>query len=77
MSNICKRIAKNKKKFIEDALKKEMRRTRIRAYAPPKMYRSFNIFTRDGENITVESKKPMTILEAQDYYDALSISGND
>ena len=45
-------------------------------YQPPKRYTSFNIFTRYGENLTVTSKKPMTLVEAQYHYKALSISGN-
>ncbi len=47
------------------------------SYQPPKTYTSFNIFTRDGQNMTVTSKRPMTIEEAQYHYHALSISGND
>ena len=46
-------------------------------YVPPKQYTSFNIFTRDGHNLTVRSERPMTIVEAQYRYHALSISGND
>lgn len=42
-----------------------------------KKYTSFNIFTRDGENRTVTSKRPMTLDEAMYYYHALSISGNE
>lgn len=44
---------------------------------PPKMYKSFNIFTQYGENIVVTSDRPMTIEDAQNKYNALSISGND
>lgn len=46
-------------------------------YQPPRMYTSFNIFTRYGENQLVKSNKPMTIEEAQYHFHALSISGND
>ena len=49
----------------------------FKAYTPQKCYTSFNIFTQDGSNITVESNIPMTIDEAQCYYNALGISGND
>jgi hypothetical protein len=42
-----------------------------------KKYTSFNIFTRDGQNLTVTSERPMTIEEALYHYNALSISGND
>jgi len=42
-----------------------------------KKYTSFNIFTRDGDNRTVTSEKPMTLNEALYHYHALSISGNE
>lgn len=42
-----------------------------------KKYMSFNIFTRDGDNRTVTSEKPMTLNEALYHYHALSISGNE
>lgn len=48
-----------------------------RLYVPEKRYTSFNIFTRDGRNVTVTSEKPMTLYEAQYHYHALSISGNE
>lgn len=56
-----------------------MRRVKVRrkSYVPPKTYTSFNIFTRDGQNLTVTSEKPMTLEEAQYHYHALSISGNE
>lgn len=47
------------------------------AFAPPKMYTSFNIFTQYGENRVVTSDKPMTLEEARFKYKALAISGND
>ena len=57
--------------------KKENRvRVYRRFYLPEKRYTSFNIFTRDGENLTVTSEKPMTLEEAQYHYHALSISAN-
>ena len=70
MSSYCRKLAKGK------STKQKSKPTR-NVYTPPKQYTSFNIFTQDGRNITVESKKPMTIDEAQYYYKALSISGND
>ena len=70
MSSYCRKLAKGK-------VDKQKSKPDRKAYTPPKYYKSFNIFTRDGRNITVESKKPMTIDEAQYYYKALSISGND
>lgn len=69
MSNICKRLAKPKKLTG--------RKIRQRLHERCKEYTSFNIFTRDGKNLTVTSKRPMTIAEAQYRYNALSISGND
>lgn len=69
MSSIIRRMAKAKK-----TERKPVKRTYRQ---PPKEYTSFNIFTRDGQNLTVTSKKPMTLIEAQFYYKALSISGND
>ena len=42
-----------------------------------KKYTSFNIFTKNGENLTdVKSPRPMTLDEAMDYFGALSIGGN-
>ena len=46
--------------------------------ADNKKHKSFNIFTKQGENrIDVKSPRPMTIDEAQVYFDALSIGPND
>jgi hypothetical protein len=70
MSSYCRKISKGK-------VTKQKSKPVRKVYTPPKYYTSFNIFTQDGRNITVESKKPMTIDEAQYYYKALSISGND
>lgn len=70
MSNLCKRLAKGRKNVVR-VVPTPTRPT------PPKRYASFNIFTREGENLTVESDKPMTLNEAQYYFNALSISGND
>ena len=69
MSSYLRKLSKYK------ATKKKSNPVR-NVYKPPTYYKSFNIFTQDGRNITVESNKPMTIDEAQDYYNALSISGN-
>lgn len=41
------------------------------------LHTSFNIFSRNGENLVVNSKKPMTLEEAQYHFNALSISAND
>ena len=70
MSNIIKRLAKKQKRGTFLKRRKEYRR-------PPKRYTSFNIFTQYGENIVVESDRPMTLEEAQFHYKALSISGNE
>jgi hypothetical protein len=69
MSSYCRKLSKGK-------VTKQKSKPVRKVYTPPKYYTSFNIFTQDGRNITVESKKPMTIDEAQYYYKALSISGN-
>ena len=70
---------KEKKITMSNRLKIKPKKARIKkaSYVPPKRYTSFNIFTRDGQNLVVTSKQPMTIDEAQYYYSALSISGND
>ncbi len=67
MSNILRRMAKAKK------LTPKQRVHKMREAC--KFYTSFNIFTRDGENLVVHSSKPMTIYEAHFHYKALSISG--
>lgn len=66
MSNFCKRMAKKKKPTVRQRVKKMNEAC--------KFYTSFNIFTRDGQNLTVESKKPMTLYEAQYHYKALSVN---
>lgn len=73
MSSYCRKLSKGKVTKQKSKKSKPV----CNAYTPPKYYTSFNIFTQDGRNITVESKTPMTIDEAQCYYKALSISGND
>ena len=39
-------------------------------------FKSFNIFTKDGQNKKVTAPRPMTLSEAMCYFNALSISGN-
>jgi len=49
-------------------------------HTPPQSnmkHNSFNIFTRDCKNRTVTPPYPMTLEEAQAYYDALCIGYND
>lgn len=65
----CGKVIKEKKKRV-----KENKRP---AFIPPKLYKSFNIFTKNGRNIVVESDRPLTLDEAMHKYGALSISGND
>lgn len=72
MSSLQRTIQKRIKKQ-----KERSERPKHKHFSPPKQYTSFNIFTREGENLVVTSKKPMTIYEAQYYFNALSISGND
>jgi hypothetical protein len=53
-------------------------RTRVRPAKVEKPHTSFNIFTKDGRNLTeVKSPRPMLLDEAQVYFDALSIGAND
>lgn len=70
MSNIIKRLAKKQKRGTVLKRRKEYRQ-------PSKKYTSFNIFTQYGENLVVESERPMTLEEARFHYKALSISGNE
>ena len=69
MSNLCKRLSKRKKPTVKQRVNK-MREA-------CKFYTSFNIFTRDGQNLTVTPQRQMTLYEAQYHYKALSISGNE
>lgn len=51
-------------------------------YRPPinyggKTYRSFNVFTRDGRNVVLNSERPLTLEEAEIEFNALAISGNE
>lgn len=39
-------------------------------------FKSFNIFTRNGENLKVTAPRPMTLSEAMNHFGALAISGN-
>ncbi len=77
MSNLCKRMVKQQKAKVHKAERKERKRKWLLEYQRPREYTSFNIFTRDGENLVVSSDRPMTLEEARQYYKALSISGND
>lgn len=71
MSSYCRRISRQKEKAHQMG-------KRVKVYKPaPKLYKSFNIFTRDGENRVVTTDRPMTIEEAQYHFKALSISGNE
>lgn len=70
MSSFAKRISKPKKvpvRKVRQAIRERCTRE----------YTSFNIFTREGENLVVHSRRPMTVVEAQYIYGALSISGID
>ena len=51
-------------------------------YRPPinygrKTYKSFNVFTRDGRNVVLNSERPLTLEEAEIEFNALAISGNE
>ena len=70
MSNLCKRMARQKKLTGRRICQRFHERC-------SKQYTSFNIFTRYGENTVVHSDEPMTVAEAQYKYGALSISGID
>lgn len=41
------------------------------------LHRRFNIFTRDGQNRSVTAPTPMTLEQAQDYYNCLCIGADD
>ena len=61
-------------------IKVKVKRRKAYLTPPPttRKYSSFNIFTRDGQNRTeVKSPYPMTLDEAQAYFDALCIGAND
>lgn len=68
MSSLCRRMAKPKK-ICARKRRQEMHRRCNRQYT------SFYIFTRNGENVVVHSEEPMTEVEAQYRYRALSIIG--
>ncbi len=68
MSSLCRRMAKPKK-ICARKKRQELHRRCSRQYT------LFNIFTRNGENVVVHSEEPMTVVEAQYRYRALSISG--
>ena len=65
---------------------KKIKAKKVKAFKPryqeeatyTKKFKSFNIFTRDGQNrMEVKTPRPMTLDEAMDYFDALCISGNE
>jgi hypothetical protein len=56
----------------------KQRRTRVKSAGVERPHTSFNIFTKDGRNLTeVKSPRPMLLAEAQAYFNALSIGAND
>lgn len=61
-------------------IKVRVKRRKMHLTPPPVQvkHNSFNIYTRDGHNRTeVKSPYPMTLEEAQVYFDALCIGAND
>jgi len=58
-----KKIFKTKAQYTEEA-----------AYIT--RFKSFNIFSNEGENKVVKAPYPMTLDEAMIYFKALAISGN-
>ena len=71
MSNLCRRMAKPKK-VCPRKKRQAMHKFCNEHY---KYYTSFNVFTKQGENLTVEAPRPMTIYEARIYFNVLCISG--
>jgi len=70
MSNRFKKIKTKKVKVFKPRYQEEA------TYVTK--YKSFNIFTKDGQNrMEVKAPRPMTLDEAMDYFDALCISGNE
>lgn len=70
MSNRFKKIKAKKVKVFKPRYQEEA------TYVTK--YKSFNIFTKDGQNrMEVKAPRPMTLDEAMDYFDALCISGNE
>ncbi len=76
MSSISRKLlrqaTRNAKRIYRQATREERREIRERE----KRYTSFSIFTKYGENRVVKSDRPMTLIEAQYHFGALSISGN-
>jgi hypothetical protein len=70
MSNICRRIAKR-----TPCIEKTKAFRYVKEVMLTKKYKSFNIFTKDGVNRKVDAPYPMTLEQAQYYFDALSIGG--
>ena len=70
MSNRFKKIKAKKVKVFKPRYQEEA------TYVTK--YKSFNIFTKDGQNsMEVKAPRPMTLDEAMAYFDALCISGNE
>ena len=70
MSNRFKKIKAKKIKVFKPRYQEDA------AYT--KKYKSFNIFTKDGQNrMEVKAPHPMSLDEAIAYFDALCISGNE
>lgn len=70
MSNRFKKIKAKKVKVFKPRYQEEA------TYVTK--YKSFNIFTKDGQNrMEVKTPRPMTLDEAMAYFDALCISGNE
>ena len=70
MSNICKRIAKRTPK---DKPTKAMRYAE--EVALTKKYKKFNVFTRHQGQREVTAPYPMTLEQAEYYFNALAIGG--
>ena len=70
MSNRFKKIKAKKVKVFKPRYQEEATYT--------KKFKSFNVFTKDGQNrMEVKAPRPMTLDEAMIHFKALAISGND
>ena len=65
---------------------KKIKAKKVKAFKPRyqeeatyvKKFKTFNIFTKDGQNrMEIKAPRPMTLDEAMAYFDALCISGNE
>ena len=56
---------------------KGLRKLQTRNVGRGDLHRRFNIFTRDGENRSVTAPYPMSLEEAQAYYNCLCIGADD